>query len=171
MVFIGLIFIFKGLNQHILTMKRVVDIPHFKHIREIREYHFGKFYFFDGLVIGELNKGITFNWEMGKRAIDAAKEVFGKDMPIAYISNRINEYYVVPGDWGKFFANRNQLLFYSVVGETKGSFASLVMEKVFFRNSIKKFTDLEEAVKWSLKRIETYRSKGQKGSTLSPNME
>lgn len=152
-------------------MKRVVDTSHFKNIREIREYHFGKFYFFNGLVIGELNEGITFNWEMGKRAIDAAHEVFGENLPIAYISNRINNYYVVPADWSKFFTNRHQLLFYSVVGDTKGSFASLVMEKVFFRNSIKKFLDLEEAIEWSLKKIEAHRSNGLSNSSLSSNME
>ncbi|MEO0573114.1 MAG: hypothetical protein AAF039_15510 [Bacteroidota bacterium] len=135
-------------------MKRVKDIPFFKRIREIREYQFGTFYFFEGLVIGELNGGITFGWEMGKRAIDAAKEIFGEDLPIAYISNRINDYYVVPTDWGKFFKNRHQLDFYCVVGETKGSFASLVMERMFFKNSIKQFTDLEKAIEWSLQRIE-----------------
>lgn len=152
-------------------MKRVVETSHFKNIREIREYHFGKFYFFNGLVIGELNEGITFNFEMGKRAIDAAKELFGEDLPVAYISNRIHDYYVVPADWGKFFANRHQLLFYSVVGDTKGSFASLVMEKVFFRNTIKKFTDLEKAIDWSLKEIEAHRKTNLKDSSLSPNME
>lgn len=152
-------------------MKRVVDISHFKHIREIREYHFGKFYFFDGLVIGELNEGITFNWEMAQRAVNAAHEVFGANLPIAYISNRINNYYVVPADWSKFFANRHKLMFYSVVGDTKGSFASLVMEKVFFRNTIKKFDDLEKAVEWSLNRIQSYDVDILKDSSLTSDMK
>jgi len=153
-------------------MKRVKDIPFFKHIREIREYQFGTFYFFEGLVIGELNEGITFNWEMGQRAIDAAKEIFGDDMPIAYISNRINSYYVVPADWAKFFKNRHQLNFYCVVGNTKGSFASLVMERMFFKNSIKQFTDLEKAIEWSLAKIKDHQKKiGLKSQWLSSNME
>ncbi len=151
-------------------MKRVKDTPFFKHIREIREYQYGTFYFFDGLVIGELNQGITFNWEMGKRAIDAAKEIFGEDLPIAYISNRINDYYVVPTDWSKFFKNRHQLDFYCVVGDTKGSFASLVMERMFFKNSIKQFSDLEKAIAWSLKRIKQRESK-KTTSNLSPDMK
>ena len=150
-------------------MKRVKELDFFKNIKEIREYQFGSFYFFEGLVIGELNAGITFGWEMGKKAIDAAKEIFGEDLPIAYISNRINDYYVVPADWGKFFKNRHQLDFYCVVGETKGSFASLVMERVFFKNSIKQFTDLEKAIEWSLKRIAERNAK--KSSSLSPNMK
>ncbi|RNC92211.1 MAG: hypothetical protein ED555_03670 [Allomuricauda sp.] len=150
-------------------MKKVKELDFFKNIKEIREYQFGSFYFFEGLVIGELNAGITFGWEMGKKAIDAAKEIFGEDLPIAYISNRINDYYVVPADWGKFFKNRHQLDFYCVVGETKGSFASLVMERVFFKNSIKQFTDLEKAIEWSLKRIAERNAK--KSSSLSPNMK
>jgi hypothetical protein len=149
-------------------MKRVKDIAFFKHIREIRVYQFGTFYFFEGLVIGELNQGITMNWEMGKRAIDAAKEIFGEDMPIAYISNRINEYYVVPGDWAKFFKNRHQLNFYCVVGNTKGSFASLVMERMFFKNSIKQFTDLEKAIEWSLERIKAHKQKIESKSQSLP---
>lgn len=135
-------------------MKRVTDIDLFKKIREIREFEFGKFYFFDNLVISEMKEGVTLNWNMAKKAIDAAYEVIGKDEPIAYISNRINNYYVVPSDWAKFYKHRHQLSFYSVVGNTKGSFASLVLERMFFQNSIKQFSDLEEAVAWSLAKIE-----------------
>lgn len=135
-------------------MKRVKDIPFFKTIKEIREYQFGTFYFFDGLVISEINEGETFGWEMAQRVIHGAREVFGEDMPIAYISNRVNNYAVVAADWVKFYSNRNQLSFYSVVGSTRGSFASLVLERMFFKNSIKQFTDLEDAVQWSLNRLE-----------------
>jgi len=52
-------------------MKKVNRIGFFKNIREIREYQFGTFYFFDNLIIGEVNEGITFDWEMGKKVIDA----------------------------------------------------------------------------------------------------
>lgn len=135
-------------------MKRVRDIAFFKNIKEIREYEFGVFYFFDGLVISEMKEGVTMNWNMAKKAVAAAHEVIGEDKPIAYISNRINNYYVVPSDWVKFYKNRHQLNFYSVVGSTTGSFASLVLERMFFQNSIKQFSDLEEAIAWSLAKIE-----------------
>ena len=138
-------------------MKKVREITFFKNIKEIREYQFGTFYFFEGLVISEVNEGVTFGYDMAQKAIDAAQEIFGEDMPIAYISNRVNTYHVVPTDWAKFYSNRNQLSFYSVVGNTKGSFASLVMERMFFKNSIKQFTDLEEAINWSLSKIEKKR--------------
>jgi hypothetical protein len=138
-------------------MKKVNRIGFFKNIREIREYQFGTFYFFDNLIIGEVNEGITFDWEMGKKVIDASKEIFGDDLPIAYISNRINNYQVVPTAWAKFFKNRHQLDVYCVVGNTKGSFASLVLERMFFKKTIKQFTNLEVAVEWCLLRIREIR--------------
>lgn len=136
-------------------MKRVKDLTFFKNIKEVREFEFGVFYFFDGLVISEIKEGVVFGWEMAEKAIRAAHEVFGEDRPVAYISNRINNYYVLPTDWAKFYKNRGQLRFYVVVGQTQGSFASLVMERMFFKNSIQQFSDIEEAIKWSVAKIES----------------
>ncbi len=134
-------------------MKRVKDLNFFKNIKEAWEFEFGVFYYFDGLVISEMKEGVVFDWSMAEKAVRVAHQIFGKDRPIAYISNRINNYYVVPTDWIKFYKNRHQLGFYSVVGNTKGSFASLVMERMFFKNSIRQFTDLEEAIAWSIEKI------------------
>lgn len=134
-------------------MKSVKQLAFFKNIREVREFEFGTFYFFDGLVISEMKEGVIFRWKMAERAVKAAHEVLGEDEPLAYISNRINSYFVVPSDWIKFYKNRHQLNFYSVVGSTRGSFASIVLERMFFRDSIRKFTDLEEAIEWSVSKI------------------
>lgn len=142
-------------------MKRVKDIPFFKNIREVREFEFGVFYYFDGLVISEMKEGVVFDWSMAKKAVAAAKEIFGEDSPIAYISNRINSYTVVPKEWLKFYKNRHQLAYYGVVGATKGSFASIVLEKMFFKESLKQFNDLETAIEWSMERIK------EKKETLS----
>lgn len=152
-------------------MKSVRTLDFFKNIREIREFEFGVFHYFDGLVIGEVKKGVHMTWDMAKKAVKAAKEIYGDNMPIAYISNRINNYTVVPSDWIKFYTNRHQLDFYSVVGSTKGSFASLMLEKMFFQNSIKQFTDIEEAIAWSVKKIEERREKEGRARKLASNME
>lgn len=129
-------------------MKRVKDLDFFKNIREVREFEFGVFYYFDGLVISEIKEGVIFGWEMAEKAIQAAHEVFGENKSISYISNRINTYYVTPTDWAKFYSNRHQLIRYVVVGKTHGSFASLVLERMFFKNSIKQFSDIEKAIDW-----------------------
>ncbi|NHF60306.1 hypothetical protein FK220_013210 [Flavobacteriaceae bacterium TP-CH-4] len=134
-------------------MKCVKNLDFFKNIKEVWEFEFGVFYYFDGLVISEIKEGVVFDWEMAEKAVKVAHQVFGEDQPIAYISNRINKYYVVPTDWIKFYKNRHQLSFYSVVGSTQGSFASLVLERMFFKNSIRQFNDLEEAIAWSMEKI------------------
>lgn len=134
-------------------MKSVKNIDYFKNIRQVREFDFGIFYYFDGLVISEMKEGVLFRWKMAEKVVEGAHEVLGKDVPIAYISNRINSYFSVPSDWIKFYKNRNQLRFYAVVGKTRGSFASIILERMFFKNSIRKFTDLEEAIAWSVEKV------------------
>ncbi|AKA35064.1 hypothetical protein [Flagellimonas lutaonensis] len=152
-------------------MKSVRDLPFFKNIREIREFEFGVFYYFDGLVIGEMKEGVHMTWGMAKKAVKAAKEIYGQDLPIAYISNRIHNYTVVPSDWIKFYTHRHQLDFYAVVGTPKGSFTSIVLEKMFFQNSIIQFTDIEEAIEWSVQQIGERRKKVQGKASLASNME
>lgn len=134
-------------------MQKVRDLGFFRNIREVREYEFGIFYFFDGLVISEMNEGVTFDWSTAKRVIETAYEVLGNEKPIAYISNRIHNYSVVPTDWLKFYKNRHKLDYYSVVAYDKSGLTSLVLEKMFFRNKIRQFPDLESAIKWSLCQI------------------
>lgn len=134
--------------------QQVKDIEFFKNIREVRECEFGVFYFFDGLVISEINEGVVFNWDMAKKIIDIAYDLLGKDTPIAYVSNRINNYSAVPTDWLKFYKNRHHLEFYSVVAYDKGGLSSIVLERMFFKNNIRQFSNLDNAIKWSLEKIE-----------------
>lgn len=137
-------------------MKHVKELNYFKNIREVREFEFGVFYFFDALVISEINSGVYFQWKMAEKAIKASKEFYGENQPIVYISNRINEYTVAPADWLKFYSNRHQLTYYSVVGDTKGSLPSMLLEKMFFNGSLQQFDDLEEAIAWSLDKIKNH---------------
>jgi hypothetical protein len=134
-------------------MKRVKELDFFKNIREIREFEFGVFYYFDGLVISEIKEGIVLEWEMAEMAVLAAQEIFKENQPIVYISNRINNYSIIATDWVKFFKNRQQLAHYAVVGRTKGNFASVVLEKMFFKNSIVQFQNLDDALLWALEKI------------------
>ncbi|OQD44186.1 hypothetical protein [Croceivirga radicis] len=135
-------------------MERVTDIAFFNNIREIREYNFGKFYFFDKLVISEIKEGVTFNWVMAERVIEAAYEVYDVDkLPVVYLSNRINRYQIVPKDWLKFYKNRHSLKCYGVVAKNKSTYANVVLERMFFKNAIRQFTNLEDAIAWAQERI------------------
>ena len=129
-------------------MKRVKEIPFFKNIIQVREYQFGKFFFFDGIVISEINEGETFAWPMAKLVIADAHELLGKRTPIYYISNRVNAYKIVAKDWKNFFIHREQLAIYCIVEKTHTHFFGSIMERIFLRRGIRKFTDLEEAIAW-----------------------
>ncbi|MDC6366405.1 MULTISPECIES: hypothetical protein [Flavobacteriaceae] len=146
-------------------MKHIKEIEFFRNIKEIRECEFGVFYFFDGLVVSEIKEGVVFNWSMAQKIIAIAYEVIGTDTPIAYISNRINNYSVVPTDWLKFYINRHQLEYYSVVAYDKSGLSSIVLERMFFKNSIRQFSNLEDAVAWSMEKIRDAKA------SLSPQME
>jgi hypothetical protein len=134
--------------------KSVKDLTFFKNIKQIREFEFGVFYYFDGLVISEMNEGVVFRWKMAERVIKATHEIFNDNIGVTYISNRINNYYVVPYDWLKFYKNREELNYYAVVENSSSGYFSLFLEGIFFRNSIQKFTDLEEAIEWSISKID-----------------
>ena len=134
-------------------MQRVRELEFFKKIKQIREYEFGTFYFFDGLVISEMNEGETFNWDIAETIIKVAYEVLGKDKPIAYISNRIHNYSVVPSDWLKFYKHRHKLEFYSIVAYNNSGLTSVILEKLFFKDKIRQFSNLEDAIKWSVAKV------------------
>lgn len=134
-------------------MQYVKQLDYFKNIREVREFEFGSFYFFNGLVISEINKGVFFQWSMAEKAIKAATEFYGENKSFAYISNRIHSYTVAPADWLKFYNHRHELEFYSVVGSTKGSLPSTLLEKMFFNGSLRQFYNLEEAIAWSVEKL------------------
>ncbi|MFS4455235.1 hypothetical protein [Maribacter sp. 2304DJ31-5] len=134
-------------------MKSVKQLDFFKNIREVREFEFGIFYYFNEFVISEIKEGVVFSWNMAEKAIRATHEIYGNEAPFVYISNRINNYYIMPIDWMKFHRNREKLNFYSVVGNTNESLTSIVLERFFFRKPIPKFSDLEQAIEWSLAKI------------------
>ena len=100
-----------------------------------------------------MKEGEVFDWSIAKKIIRVAYEVLGRDKPIAYISNRIHNYSVVPTDWLKFYKHRHQLEFYSIVAYNNSGLASVVLERMFFRNKIRQFSNLEDAIKWSLAKV------------------
>ena len=132
-------------------MNRVKELELINQIREIREFEFGVFYFFKkGIIISEMNKGILFKWEDALKVVTAAENMYGLETPMIYIANRINNYYVIPSNWLKFYKNRHKIAFYAVVGQTTGSRASKLLEWFFFKNSIVQFKNLDEAVLWAV---------------------
>jgi len=82
-------------------LKSLKDSPFYcEAINEI-VYDFGTFYLFDGFIVAEINEGVVFTWEdHAKKATEEILDLYDSDgRNIIYISNRINNYSVMPSDW------------------------------------------------------------------------
>ena len=113
-------------------------------------YSFGTIFIFNGFIVSEINRGVSFNWENHAKQIVEDVSCFlgtnGNDL--VYISNRINLYSVVPSDWLKFEKNSYFLKDYCIVSKTKTSKLSLLIENLFFPNKIKRFNSTYTALNW-----------------------
>lgn len=117
-------------------------------IKDIYISDYGNFYFMDGIVISELNEGITYTWEEAKKVIEYAVNYYGDGYNLCYISNRINKYSVKPSDWLKFYAENFKINAYAVVTQSENSWYNALMEKLFSKTEIKRFENLYDAIKW-----------------------
>jgi len=107
----------------------------------------GTYYFFDGFIISEINQGVVFTWEDSLELLSIARDYYGENLPICYISNRINRYAVKPTDWLKFNRN-NRLNGYCIVTYNEQGWVNALIEKLFVRSRMQRFKNLYEAVEW-----------------------
>lgn len=114
-------------------------------------YSFGDVFLFEGFLISEYNEGISFNWDDHASIIAEDIADFlggGNGSDLIYISNRINSYSVVPGDWLKFYKRSYNLKSYCIVSESKGTIIGSMIENLFFKDKIKRFNSVYIAVNW-----------------------
>ncbi|WP_346882136.1 hypothetical protein [uncultured Algibacter sp.] len=118
-------------------------------IKELN-YSFADIYIFKGYVISEIKEGIVFNWDNhAKTVIDDVTKFLNTDGgDLIYISNRINSYSVMAQDWIKFFKNSYKLKGYYVVSDRQTSIMGYMVENLFFKNKMKKFSSIYEAINW-----------------------
>jgi len=62
----------------------------------------GTFYFFDNLVIAEINEGAHIDFNTSQEFFEIAKSFFNNDKPFGYISNRIYNFSVSPLDFANY---------------------------------------------------------------------
>lgn len=116
----------------------------------------GTFYFFEKFIISEFNDGVIVDWKSVQDIIEIAEGYYGTDAKVFYISNRVHSYSIVPQDWSKFFKMRNSILSLAIVSYGTMQKTHLLIEKLFFKNKIKKFNDLYEAVDWTVAEHKKY---------------
>lgn len=114
-------------------------------------YSFGDVFIFDGFVISEIKEGVSFSWdEHASRIVDdvlSFTKTNGSDL--VYLSHRIYSYSLVPTDWLKFFKNSFSVKGYGVIGYDNLSFVNTVIENLFFKKKIRRFTSVDAAVDWA----------------------
>ena len=134
-------------------MSSIRNSPYFNEAFQELNYPFGDFFLFETFVIAEIKKDIVFNWEdHAKGLVEELSNLYeqrGKD--IVYISNRVNEYSVVPSDWLYFFKFSYSLKGYGVVSYNPKGRLNTALERLFMRSKMKSFTNLESAIYWAKK--------------------
>ncbi|MBD0851361.1 hypothetical protein [Maribacter arenosus] len=131
-------------------MKKLRDTPYYyRAIHEIN-YSFGDFYLFDTFIVGEFHEDVHISWnEHGKTIAEELSNLYdnnGKDL--VYISNRVNDYSLVPTDWKKFFKLSYNLKAYGIVSYTKTGYFNAMLERMFVNTKLRWFNSLEDAIAW-----------------------
>jgi len=132
-------------------MQSIRNTPHYKNAIKEQTYPFGSFFLFDTYVVAEINKDVVFSWDHhAKKVVDELSELYEDNGEnIVYITNRIHSYSVIPSDWLKFYKNKHLLKGYGVVSYTKKGTLNVILEKLFMRNKIRSFDNLEDAINWA----------------------
>ena len=118
-------------------------------VKDIHTTENGKYYFFEDIIIAEINEGITYTFEAAENIIDIANQFYGEQKVLCYITNRVNNYSVSPKDWLKFFKDTTPLKGYAVVSKNENSWLNSILEKMFLNSKVERFTDLYEAYNWA----------------------
>tara|TARA_R110001583_G_scaffold883_5_gene7947 strand:+ start:791 stop:1243 length:453 start_codon:yes stop_codon:yes gene_type:complete len=131
-------------------VKRLKDTPYYhRAIHEIN-YSFGDFYLFDTFIVGEIHENVHASWkDHGRLITEELSNLYdnnGKDL--VYISNRVNDYSLVPTDWKKFFKMSYNLKAYGIISYTKTGYFNAMLERMFVNTKLRWFNSLEDAIQW-----------------------
>ena len=128
---------------------KITDTDLKNHIEYTHISEYGKYYFFKDFIISEINEEVIYNWEASQDIIEVATYYYGEDLPICYISNRVNKYSVNPIDWFKFFKSERNLNGYAIVSYSDNGWVNAMIEKLFFTSKMERFKNLEHAINWA----------------------
>ncbi len=137
-------------------MNSLKDSPYYHEAFNELVYDFGTFYLFDSFIVGEVNPGMVLKWEdHGKKMVDDIFGLYDSDgADIVYISNRVNDYSMVPSDWIKFYRSNYKLKGYAMVNYSKNGHVMSLLEKLFISNKSRRFNNLNQAIRWAKSKAE-----------------
>ena len=121
------------------------------------EFPFGNFYISDKILISEINEGVHFDWDKILQVIDVIYDYFGSYKKIGYISNRIYSYSIEPQLWLKFHEEYDFIVATATVSYNDFNYMNATIEKLFTKSSLKRCSDLDEAIEW-IQNLEEFKS-------------
>lgn len=130
---------------------RFKDSKYFKKLTyKVIQLDFGIFYFLDKLIIAEINEGVHYSWEQEHELYLKLMEHYSADSKVGYISNRINAYSIDTEIWSKFVNEYDFIIASAIVTYTDFSYLNATIEKEFSKKSLKRCTNLDQAINWVL---------------------
>jgi len=125
---------------------KYTNLPH-----EELNLPFGNFYFFENFVVSELHEGIHFDWKRVKILADLILNHYGPVSDLIYLSNRVNSYSIEPQSWLKFEKKYHLFKATGIIAYNNRGGLSVVLERIFSKEKIKKFRRLKDGIDWTLK--------------------
>jgi len=112
------------------------------------EFGFGNIYTTKYFIISELNEGIHVDFNMVSTLINKFSEEISNDIKIGYIANRMNSYSFEPQLWLDFNNEYDFIIASAVVSYSDFSYLNSSLEKHFFKKSLRRCHNLDEAIQW-----------------------
>ena len=114
------------------------------------EFDFGNLYTTKHFIISELNEGIHVDFKMVNELVTKFSEDISNDIKIGYIANRMNSYSFEPQLWLDFNNEYDFVVASAVVTYSDFGYLNSSLEKHFFKKSLKRCDNLDEAIKWMI---------------------
>lgn len=108
--------------------------------------NYGKLYIRNQYIVNEINEGILFNNNDCMNLINVCQNTFG-NVPFGYISNRINNCFVIPTIYMNSSEVEN-LKAIAIVSANPRARHTAAFEKKFFNKPFAVFSTLREAEYW-----------------------
>ena len=113
------------------------------------ETEIGRFEYYHNCIVGEINEGANATFETAIEPIQVGAQVFGYGKDFIYISHRINSYSVDLNGYheaASIFPNFKGL---AIVTKNKRRQVLANLERLFMKQPIKVFDNLESAFTWA----------------------
>ncbi|WP_452226139.1 hypothetical protein [Lacinutrix cladophorae] len=110
--------------------------------------NFGMVYCFKHFIVTEVNEAVIYDSKCSKELTELIFNHYGKNTCLHVISNRVNNYSVVPTYWFDFYKNENakNLKSVSFVYYNALAYSNAKLEQTFIKCKTECFKDLQDAI-------------------------